>query len=58
LINSNEHIGPITKYEPQDALKQCKNKRVKGSNDINMELIKYVPNPLLERLLEIKNNCW
>jgi hypothetical protein len=47
LINSNEHVDPVTK-ELQDMLKQSKNEKVPGSGNINMKLIKCTPNSLIQ----------
>lgn len=35
LIDCNEYVNFITKYELQDALKQCKSRKVLGSDGIN-----------------------
>jgi hypothetical protein len=51
LINSSEHMDPITKDKLQDMPKKS------AEFGINMELIKCAPNSLLERLIAIISVC-
>lgn len=57
-IPNDVNVDPITLDELMLCLKQFKNKKSPGSDDINIELLKYAPPTLLIRLLDLLNRCW
>lgn len=57
-INIDNNVDPITIDELKSALKTCRNRKAPGSDEINMELIKYAPERFLHRFLNFLNICW
>ena len=58
MIDINELVDPITLDELLPIIQNAKNKKSPGSDNINMELIKYAPIPIYIRLLDFFNLCW
>lgn len=58
LSINNEDVDPITIEELKDVVKNSRNRKAPGPDDINMELIKYAPENFMYRLLNLLNVCW
>lgn len=57
-INVTESVDSITMEEMKTSIKEAKNKKAPGSDTINIELIKFASEQLLQRLLNFINTCW
>lgn len=57
-IRVKTEIDNLEFWELEQAIKNSKNKKAPGQDGINTELLKYIPDGMKFRLLNILNQCW
>lgn len=54
----NVNMGPITSTEVEEAIRALKHNKAPGLDQISAELLKYGGTAVVQRLVELLNECW